>query len=252
MRERLSRAAVRIVRTKVVDSRATAPLVSVTFDDALDTAFTRGAAILEEQGARGTFYVSGGLIGAAHPDRTFMTADQVVALHRRGHEIACHTFSHPRVATLSDRRLREEAERNRAALAGLDDTIRPVNFAYPYNAASLRSKRTVQRFYASCRGGVPGLNRGRIDLGYLRAVELCDELIDLARVGAWIAETVRRRAWLVFLTHGVTEDAQAWRSTPALFEGAVRLARASGCEIVTVREALERIGAPPIEVPHAP
>ena len=39
------------------------PMVSFTFDDIPKSAATTGAGILEDHGARGTFYVSGGLVG---------------------------------------------------------------------------------------------------------------------------------------------------------------------------------------------
>src|SRR4051794_2067392 len=70
------------------------PMVSFTFDDIPKSAATTGAAILEDHGARGTFYVSGGLVGTKSPDWTVAEPEDVVALHRRGHEIGCHTFSH--------------------------------------------------------------------------------------------------------------------------------------------------------------
>ena len=40
-------------------------MVSFTFDDLPKSAVTTGAGMLEAHGARGTFYVSGGLVGAA-------------------------------------------------------------------------------------------------------------------------------------------------------------------------------------------
>ena len=40
------------------------PMVSFTFDDLPKSAVTTGAEMLEAHGARGTFYVSGSLVGA--------------------------------------------------------------------------------------------------------------------------------------------------------------------------------------------
>ena len=43
--------------------RNTSPMVCFTFDDLPKSAVTTGADLLEAHGARGTFYVSGGLVG---------------------------------------------------------------------------------------------------------------------------------------------------------------------------------------------
>jgi hypothetical protein len=126
-------------------------------------------------------------------------------------------------------------------LAERDAGIRLTNFAYPYNATSLKAKQRLEMHFSSCRGGVPGVNVGRVDLGFLRAIELCDDLTDPARVRAWIAEAVRRRGWLIFFTHGVTDEAEPWRCTPELLESAICAARDLGCETATVADAMVRL-----------
>src|SRR3954466_1234050 len=72
------------------------PMVSFTFDDIPRSAATMGAKLLEAHEARGTFYVSGGLVGTKSADWTVVAAEDVVDLHRNGHEIGCHTLSHKR------------------------------------------------------------------------------------------------------------------------------------------------------------
>src|SRR5260370_38291838 len=81
------------------------PMVSFTFDDIPKSAATTGARILEDHNARGTFYVSGGLVGTTEQDWAAVDAQDIVALHRNGHEIGCHTFSHnPACGLNADRR----------------------------------------------------------------------------------------------------------------------------------------------------
>ena len=48
--------------------RNATPMVSFTFDDLPKSAVTTGADLLEAHGARGTFYVSGGLVGVGTPE----------------------------------------------------------------------------------------------------------------------------------------------------------------------------------------
>ena len=112
--------------------RNTTPMVSFTFDDLPKSAATSGADLLETHGARGTFYVSGGLIGGDTRQWPTGDADDVLSLYRRGHEIGCHTFSHRRASDLNVAALANEIMRNRDYLRALDASIETQTFAYPY------------------------------------------------------------------------------------------------------------------------
>src|ERR1700729_1099960 len=74
----LSRKLAHYVATKRARMRNERPLVSFTFDDIPETAFTHGARILEDRGARGTFYVAGGLCGTTEPERRLVSAADCV------------------------------------------------------------------------------------------------------------------------------------------------------------------------------
>ena len=113
------RKAARHSRSKPFAMRNAAPLVSFTFDDAPDTAYTNGAAILEQHGLRGTFYIATGILGDADRHWRVIDRTQVRALYDQGHEIGCHTFSHVGVDRLDSRELDEECRRNGDALREL-------------------------------------------------------------------------------------------------------------------------------------
>ncbi|KQT78212.1 hypothetical protein ASG59_09530 [Methylobacterium sp. Leaf466] len=239
MRLRLRRAAARLVRTRTQVVRFSEPLVSFTFDDVLESACTVGAPILEEAGVRGTFYCAGNL-GKGWAGPPLASPERTLALHRRGHEVACHTYSHRAVWSLSPEALAQDIARNRAHFTGLAPDMALANFAYPFNTTSLRAKRQLERTFATCRGGVPGVNVGRIDLGYLRAVELADDFTDRAAIRAWIALAVRERGWLIFFSHGVAQVPEPWGCHPDLLRFAVAEARGQGARVVPVGEAVLR------------
>ena len=242
LRRGLARLAARTIRTRTAEARPDRPLVSFTFDDIPESAYSGAAAMLEAAGARGTFYVAGGLLGTVEPARRLASREQCRDLHRRGHEIGCHTFSHRAVSGLPNDALDAEIARNGACLAALDPGIVPENFAYPFNTTSLRAKRRLERRFGSCRGGVPGINAGRIDLGFLRAVELADGFADEASVAGWIAQVIERKGWLIFFSHGVAEEPEPWGCHPRLLRLALDEAVARGAAVVTVREALACLG----------
>ena len=136
--------------------RNTGPMVSFTFDDAPISSVSAGAAMLEEYQARGTYYIAGGLADSWSGHWTNIGADDIIGLHRRGHEIACHTFSHVRTTDLGAAALSAEIEKNRRYLLALDPSIRIENFAYPYGLGTVLHKRRLKRTFRSSRGIMPG------------------------------------------------------------------------------------------------
>jgi peptidoglycan/xylan/chitin deacetylase (PgdA/CDA1 family) len=228
----------RSARTKTMRKADPQPLVSFTFDDAPVSSCREGAAILEEYGVRGTYYICAGGCGALSPSGPLASADDIEALLARGHEIGCHTYSHPAVSTLSRRELAGEIDRNRAGLEGICAGLVPRNFAFPYGDVSFGAKRYLERRFDSCRSSRFGLNIGTIDLGALRSWPLENASINRARIMKLVDETVRRQGWLIFNSHGVDKTPRRFVITPDLFGFAVAAAKSGGCRAVTIAEGL--------------
>ena len=109
---RVRRKIARHLPSKPFAMRNGAPLVSFTFDDVPDSAYANGAAVLDDYGIRGTFYIASGTCGASDTYWRVIDHDQVRALYARGHEIGCHTFSHAAVDELDAHTMEEECRRN--------------------------------------------------------------------------------------------------------------------------------------------
>jgi peptidoglycan/xylan/chitin deacetylase (PgdA/CDA1 family) len=218
------------------------PIASFTFDDVPETALTAGARLVEEAGARGTFYVSGGLMGQRAPDWRVLGPEGVAALHRAGHEIGCHTYAHAAASRLGRTALLAELDRNRACLAAAVPGLGLDNFAFPYGAASPSAKRALVRRFTTSRGIVPKLNAGRVDLQNLAAFPLVDGAFDPAGLDRLLDETVARNAWAIFYTHDVAERPSRFGCTPRLLAHALAAAGRRGIAVATVAEALRLAG----------
>lgn len=238
MTSRLDRAAALWLRRRTVPMALDRAVVSFTFDDVPDSAVANGARILAERGCRGTFYLAGGLAGTSFGPWRFFSPSDVPLLLDQGHEVGCHTFSHPVVQTLDAARLAGELDRNRQWLASVDPRAEPTSFAYPYGSVGFFQKAWTAGRFASCRGVRHGLNVGTADRAQLRAVQLYDSRLDEAGLATVIGEAVRRKAWLVFYTHDVQEAPSEHGCSPRLMERAVELALAAGCAVLPVREAM--------------
>ena len=230
----------RVSPTKLNNSR---PMVSFTFDDAPISAATRGAAMLEEFGARGTFYVSGELVDSWSGNWTNVNADHIIGLHRGGHEIACHTFSHARATELNQAAMAAELEQNRRYLQGLDASIKLENFAYPYGTGSVLRKRQLGQAFHSSRGILPGINSGEIDLQYLRAVPLIECEIDRDGIDRAFDEAAASNGWLIFYGHDVEATPSPYGCSPELLRHALEAAARRNIQALSVADALRFAGA---------
>lgn len=217
-------------------------IVSFTFDDFPHSAVTNGARLLEKFGGRGTFYLTGSYCGRTIEDVEQYQAEDLAVLAGAGHEIGCHTFSHPRVSTLSAAALGRELELNASFLARHLPGIEFRTFAYPFGDVSFMATLQLQKRFAACRSIEHGFNVGRADLGRLRSVRLYDRVIGPGQVSDIINQAVASGAWLIFYTHDVADNPSNFGCTPSLFEHALELVTSAGAEILPVFAALTAAG----------
>ncbi len=216
------------LRVDLFRLRNSTPMVSFTFDDLPKSAVTTGAEMLETLGGRGTFYVSGSLVGAEAPDWVAGDADDVVALHRRGHEIGCHTFSHQRACDLDEAAMKQEITRNRAYLRALDPSIRVDSFKYQ-----------LRKEFQTCRSIVQGVNAGSVDLQFLRAIPLIDREMDFDGIERAFDEAQINNGWLIFYGHDVTDRPSPYGCSPALLAHALEAATKRKIPALTMAEAMQ-------------
>lgn len=218
------------------------PTVSFTFDDFPESAAAAGVPILDRYDAKATFYVAGGEVGKRSDHWQGARAETIVDLHRRGHEIGCHTFSHARTPDLDAKRLAGEIEENRRYLLGLDPSMRIDNFAYPYGLGSVWRKNQLARTFQSSRGIIPGINSGTVDLQYLRSTPLINGLIDDDGVDRALDELAAGHGWLIFYGHDVAAEPSPFGCTPDLLRHALDAAANRNVAIMTVASALRAAG----------
>lgn len=241
LKGKIRRRVARLIERRASGVRLDRPMISFSFDDAPESAASTGAALLEERGLRGTYFISAGLAGQEGPMGRNASMDEVKRLADAGHEIACHTHSHLDCGQASGADADADAERNRDAfvLAGLPE---PATFAYPYGDVSIPAKRTLGQRFALLRGLHHGLIDERADLNQAPAVGIegpAGEAVALR----WMDRARRRRSWLVLYTHDVGDQPSPFGCTPGALERLIDRAVGEGFEVVTVAEGCRRVGA---------
>ncbi len=104
------------------------PLVTVTFDDGFESIYKEAMPLLQKYGIHSTQYILGG----TSKNQAYVNWDQVVQMQKAGHEIACHTMTHPDLTTLDDQGLDYQLRQCKTELTKRVGVIE--NFASPYGA----------------------------------------------------------------------------------------------------------------------
>jgi peptidoglycan/xylan/chitin deacetylase (PgdA/CDA1 family) len=218
------------------------PLISFSFDDAPRTSFTVGAELLNQNGVKGTFFVSLGLLGCEAPGGTIAYSEDILRAARDGHELGCHTYDHLDAWGTAASEFRASILRNRQGVRALLPDAEFRSFAYPISDPSPMNKRCAGALFRSCRGGGQRANGGRIDLNLLQAYFLDGRnRQDLRSIRSVIDRNAESGGWLIFATHDVTENPSGYGCTPEQLKTLIDHSLKSGAEILSIATGVERI-----------
>lgn len=229
---------------RMVAVKASVPIISFTFDDAPRTAFNTGIDILSSHGAKATFYVSLGLLGAETEVGTIASLNDLSRAITEGNELGCHTFDHLDAWQTPTEKFMESVVENKNALDRIVHGARFKTFAYPKSGATLAVKLHLEKYFICCRGGGQTANVGVADLNLLKACFLDRRTnVDLSFVRELISYNAACRGWLIFATHDVTDNPSLYGCTPKFFAQVVEYAVRSGAVLLPVGEACENLQA---------
>lgn len=219
----------------------TRPIVTFTFDDFPRSAFCQGGAILQQYGARGTYYVSLGLMDSQRGDVEFCRLEDLRRLLEDGHELGCHTYGHLKCSETKCRSYERDIVKNADEAARLFDGYRFRHFAYPFGDVTGRHKRMLARHFQTLRTIEGGENVGPCDLNRLRANRLYSGSVAVEKALQMIDDNARQAGWLIFYTHDVCQSPSRFGCTPEYFEEVVAAASRSGSDLLTIGAASERL-----------
>lgn len=123
-------------QTTYNSARVNGPFIAITFDDGPHPTQTpRLLDILAARNVKATFYVLG------------QNAQRYPAILRRmvaeGHEIANHSWNHPKLSSLSDAAVRDQLNRTHKAIIDATGAI-PKTYRPPYGAITARQKEWIK------------------------------------------------------------------------------------------------------------
>jgi len=229
-------------RSHVVRLPLDGSMATFTFDDFPRSAYETGGRILEDAGARATYFAVGSYMGRTVDGVEQFDKDTLKAAHAAGHEIGCHTFDHIKLGSCERSFVHETCDRNlrffRETL-GTKETMK--SFAYPYGDVSLAIKDEMSRRFTSCRGVRQNLNIGKVDLAQVNVISLEMRHAAELDLNAVVAKAAARRSWIVFLSHDVSENPSPYGCTPSMLSEALNALAAVNIPILTMKDAVAAI-----------
>jgi peptidoglycan/xylan/chitin deacetylase (PgdA/CDA1 family) len=218
------------------------PIITFSFDDCPRSALTSGAAVLEDFGARATYYITMSLMNTKnHLGEQFHDEDLRSVLGR-GHELASHTFSHLSARQVSFDVFRNDVQRGEQAVRERMSLQGAGNFAYPYGDVTLMTKKRLGPQLMSSRGTCRGLNGPDVDLNLLRANRLYGDVDRAEEAKRLILENEEQGHWLIFYSHDVAATPSRFGCTPKHLEAVCAFAAARAARFMTVAQVIKEIG----------
>lgn len=239
--DKMRRRAARYLDVRSVAVDPPRGVFSLSFDDIPVSAWTEAGPILAGHGVLATYYVAGGLSGGRNLDLPQFETEHLQALFTAGHEVGCHTYEHVSALAVSPAELGASLDRNARWVAERLDGHRMTSFAWPFGDCSVEAKAVIAGRFLCGRGVRDGVNAGRVDRANLQAIGLESRRLPGYDLEALMAETAKRRGWLVAYGHDVSDRPTPYGCTPDDLDRVIRLATAADLDILPVGAAWDRI-----------
>lgn len=228
---------------KPIKSSLQRPIASFSFDDIPKTAVTNGAKILEQNGALGTFYVAGSHIGQVFENVVQCDENDIKAIYNNGHEIACHSYSHPRLRGRNKEEIIKDLNKNLETFREIlgDEKFEFSSHAFPYGEYDETTLKVLSKYFTTMRGVLSGVNFETIDFANLKTTSIEVSKFCKKNINSAIDLALKNNGWIVFFTHDINENCTNYGSTPAMLEEVISMVKSAGIEILPVKDAAIKI-----------
>lgn len=213
--------------------------VSFTFDDAPVSALEIGGKLLSEQGLKGTYFISSGLLGQQSNCGRIINDTELKSLYEDGHEIGCHTADHCDAWSVNSSTFEKSILDNTQLFKKYLPQANITSFSFPKGSATPDVKAVVQKYFCCCRGIQLGVNRNTIDLNLLKTIPIFSKERYMNRIYSSIRSVSKHGGWLIFYTHDIRDDHGPYGCKPDLYKSVLDEVIRIGVPVITVNNALK-------------
>jgi len=171
---------------------------TIAFDDALKSHYLVAGPELKKRNILGTFNLN---------TQKIVDWQQWQNLFNDGHEIASHTWSHPKCTDLSEHDLRFELKKaNEDILTHIKGISRVPSFTYPFGQSNEFVASIVADYHSSARG-MWGINEADISKETYYSLKGIGvyEPYDMDLINNKVIETINKNSWIIVYFHSVSE-----------------------------------------------
>ncbi len=217
------------------------PLLSVTFDDGWESVYEDAMPVLQRDGIRTTQY----LLGGVEDDPLYLSWAQIAAMQNAGHEIACHSMTHPDLTTLSDHEINAQLKGCKQTLGNRYGSV--VNFASPYGAETGHTVNLISKVFSSQRNTNGNLADGITDddvnvPANFSRYDIVGVTIEADTTVAQLQQLIKyaqqRNAWVVITYHQADDAHSKYALDTKQMTKQLDFLSKSDIRIVTVQQAL--------------
>jgi peptidoglycan/xylan/chitin deacetylase (PgdA/CDA1 family) len=236
------------MQTRSIDNTPTTPklfqqpLISVTFDDGYETTYQDSLPILQKHGIHSTQYILSGV----ENNPLYLNWAQVKAIQKAGHEIGCHTVTHPDLTTVSQQELMHQLTDCKKTMEHeLGTSV--TDFASPYGAENAQTLADIKKVFASQRNVYGDSSNGvtNVDVNTAKKFKPNDIIgmtvkhdTSLAEIQALVDFTIKNNGWLVLTYHQADDGASKYALDTSKLDDQMNLLEHTQVRIVTVHQAL--------------
>lgn len=213
------------------------PMVSLTFDDGLESTYTNGLPLLQQYGLVSTQYIISGFLNTPG----YMTTADVNAFKAQGSEIGSHTVTHPDLTSLTNSNLNTELSQSQSTLRSIFGSNVASDFASPEGLYNQSVLNAIKLYYRSHRSVDVGFNSKDNFDPYNIHVQNIEATTTPADVAYWVNEAISTNTWLVIVYHGIDNGSDPYHTTPADLSAELSNIQSSGVPVMTISQALDAI-----------
>lgn len=229
---------------RMADARLKQGLVSVTFDDGVQSAGVNALPILDKHKVRSTQYVISEM--AQESAASYMNVPMLKEFTKRGHEIGSHSLSHCNMTSLTGSDLEKNATQSKEFLES--QGLGPVrSFTYPYGRYDATTQEAMRQKYDFIRTSDAGYNDLFFDETNIRSMSVIHSTSEKT-FKEWLEYAHFHKLWLVLVYHRVGETGTYNVSSEQLNQQMGMVAN-SGLRIAPLSEAGDIVKT---QVPKAP
>ncbi|HEX5456696.1 MAG TPA: polysaccharide deacetylase family protein [Candidatus Saccharimonadales bacterium] len=221
------------------------PLISVTFDDGWESVYTVAAPLLQKYGIHTTQYI----ISSTYKQKNYLSQSQIDSLLASGHEIGCHTVTHPDLTSLSDSDLWQELNGCKTTLEK-EYHIVPLDFASPYGRFNKRTISEIKKVFVTHRNTegdfIDGIDN--YDINLKQTFDRYNIISITVRRDTPISQlkqvvdyTVKHKGWLVFDYHQVDEGSSVYGLDKKSLGKQLAYLSSTPVKIVTIQQVLNTL-----------